>query len=282
MKLDRFTLLILFVLTFALIFVYTTVPNSSIKESANWNLLTLGALSGFVFLAITQKGFIESFKIQSGAQFFSQMIMGLFLGIILSIFSSFIVATSGALINLTSSISFGSIVASTSSEIFFIGIIQPLSETILMVIGLYIVYNFLKESKLPFAKPIAILLVSLGFTALHFVVLGRGNYEYSVDGFLSFIFDMKNFGTTGYTGALPILVLSIGWSILAFGYQSYVIVWFAHMANNLMALYFAGVTGDSLFILNTIVLMFIMVGIIVFSKYGVQNIYDFKLSRVLS
>lgn len=281
MKIDRSTQLILFILAFAMLFVFTTSDQSQIKESANWNLLAVGAFGSFILVATTNKEFLPWFRIASSLEFLQDITIGLITGFLLAFAASYVVSGVHAVVNLSQTVTFASLAASTSSEIFFIGLIQPLTETMILVASILMISRFLARQKIPFSKVWAILIVAIAFTGLHFLILGKGNYEYSVDGFVRFIFDTSNYGTAGYTGALPILILAIGWGILAITYRSYVVAWFAHEANNLMALFFAGLTGDSAIVFNIIVLIMVLTAGFMIFKYRFKPFEEFSLRRVL-
>ncbi|MHA1835255.1 MAG: hypothetical protein ACTSV7_14870 [Candidatus Baldrarchaeia archaeon] len=279
--LDNIFVQIVIFLGLAMLFLNTVSPFETTKIASQWNLNLLGVLGAVVLFTFTEKKevFDDFFRLKDYREFFSRFASGLLWGIVTIVFLALTVKSFAYLTNI-----FGSIPATTLASLskegaIFVVLVQPLTETILLVAGVLFLFSVLRNN-IPFAMPIAIVSIALLFAAFHFAVEGKNYYEYSFSGFLNFIGDVKGYGREDYHGGFPFVMLGIFWISLAIIYKSFVEPFAAHLTYNFLVLFFNSNTPEVVEFLSLIgLLLLIVFGFVayftrleMFNKYKVERL----------
>ena len=275
---------IIFFLAFALLFVYTITPGSAIQDMSLWNLLLLGTIGSVVLVASTNKQAVEWFRLKSTSQFFSHFTIGIILGVVVTFAVSYLITGLSMLYNVLGAIPYSTLASMGTGDFLFTVIIQPMTETLLIVSGVLFLAAALKKYKIPQHKVIAIILIMVVFAAFHFTTRGAQYYDSSLTGFINFIGDTEGWGTAAYHGAFPQFLLGIFWAILALGYQSYIVPFAAHLANNLLAVMFAiqavAAGNEVMIFANAIALAAIVIVAVVVYKTQLKGLNEFRAKAV--
>ncbi len=289
----KFTVGLVFFLSLLMLFLYTTteITNPQIRDSSLWNLVLLGTL-GSLIVASTTENLGLWFTVNNPKQLINQAVVGTVLGLIVAYVVVGVIYGFQYLFSLISVIPVSVLSSMSFSEAFFTVVIQPVTESILLVSSLLFFRNvFLGffKSKL-IAVVLAILLVSVMFSGLHFTARQKQAtsmgvefpYENTFNGFLEFVFDWSNFGSSDYYGAFPQLVLGVFWSLIILLYESAVLGMFSHIASNWLVLYFANVSGDASIVVSVVGVVLVVLTLFVLWKQQLKPFEDYSVKRVVS
>lgn len=265
-----FTTVVIGLLAFALLFFYLNAPDPDTRTFALFNLLLLG---GFGTYAILGKGDSFFFEPKNGKDVVNDTAVGTIVGIVAIVVVIFGLGASGALHNLFGSVSPSETPTITSDVQLFIQVIQPLTETVLLL-G---IFNFVRKAVAGFSKqlanPIALLFSIFAFAVFHFIAYSAGNFPYNINGFVSFAISAN--------GALAQLILGLVLLAGAAACRSWLVPFVAHLVYNSYAVarLWTGF-GDTLVLLvlgSTIALT-----VIVYYRNGLSEIKTFKPERIWS
>jgi hypothetical protein len=281
---------IYFLLALALLFLFQNNPTATVKEMANFNLLLIGGVGVLAITAISKKKEQVFYEVKNAKDFFGDAALGVIFGGL-----SFLII-GGALVGLQGITSLlgsvgGEVIAQfNSTQLFFVAVIYPVTETIILVGGTLFLYNFIKNVKfIPFKKIVSAFAIILLFASFHFNSIGKNYYEYSASGFINFVGEMRNLnlpscniseaGQACYSGALPVFLLGLFWVALALAFKSWVVPAFAHITWNTVT---TGMGTSWASILPTIAILLVGIVLIVAIRHkGFQELKTFDLTEVL-
>ncbi len=275
-------------LGFTLLFIYTTAQLEPIRQSSQWNLNLFAAILSILLFSISKEKslFTEYFSADSLREIADKFAVGLVWGVIGVFAMNFFLRGVFALqelilVNLFGSVSPTFLASLSSYSSFFVIIVQPFSETLLLGTGILMIYSFLKHTRFPMPMLSALLLAAIMFSAFHFVSQGRLSYESSFSGYLNYIGDMKNYGMANYTGGMPLLFLGLFWGALFIVYKNFLECAGAHTSNNFLAMFLAtGVAASVMAFVNIVGLFFVVLIGFAFWKGKFSKFQDFRLQEL--
>ncbi len=276
-------LYLVFLVTISSLFLFTVSPELSTREASLWNLLLAGTVGSTILIFATRKKkeVGEYFDVPNQQKLFSRLSVGFVWGVLLIVTIGFLMSGISALNNLMGSITFAELGSIGNESVLFATLIQPITETFLVITAMIIISLILRSKKVPYPVITSIVIVSLVFAAFHFAVRGKEAYEYSIGGFISFVSDTKGIGTSAYVGAIPQLVMGFFFLGLAVVYKDFIIPMSAHIVNNTLALFFAPTSvlpDKSLLIIVAFVIAVIFLA--AFVKTRLVEISDVNLSNL--
>ena len=279
-------------LVLLLFFLFVNNPFAEVQAMANANLLLIGSL-GILIFGIGTDTF---FPIKGVRDLTSDAAVGLILGVIGVFAVNIILKGAQGIYNLTGTIQPTTLAAiTTGEELFFISIIYPLTETLILVGGGLWLYNVLKGIKgIPYPKVIAALVIVFLFAGFHFQAVavekairltGGPAFEYSLSGFVNFIGNIVPTTVTLSNGAqvpvlfsaFPQLLLGLYWIAIGYAFRSWIVPAFAHIVNNTVALVLLVGMSPFLFMLFVLYAGIIFV---VWQKNGLKELNTFSLKDV--
>ena len=271
-KRTNISVMIFVALAIVLFFLYINNPFSEVQEMANSNLILIGAIGILVVGGST--GLF--YDVNGRKDLVNDTAVGIILGF-LGVFLISIMLAGFGVLSLAGSISPASIASiSSSDQIFFIALVYPFTETLILIGGGLFLYNILKSIKvLPFPKLFAGFGIMFLFAGFHFTALSAGQYEYSFSGFINFIGNTENFASS----AFPQMLMGLYWVMLGFGFRSWIVPATAHVVNNTVSLY--TILGLNPVLIALFVLYIGIVGII-WWKTSFKEFSTFSVKEMLT
>lgn len=268
----------------AVLFFYTVSPLELSKIASLWNLLVFGTIgTTILFFSYSNKvkEFFYFFDVFSAKDFLNKFAVGIVWGVIGLFLVSSLVSGAKMLTTMFGSIPSSVLASVTTESALFVLIVQPLSETFLIVTVMLLIATLLKKKMGWNAWFTAIVFTGLLFSLFHFATYGKDFYAYSLNGFLRYLFDLSAYGTVNYHGGFTLMVLGMFWLTLAVLYEDFVVPMAAHIVNNLYVLFFtAGLppSVQSLVMTVAIVLVLVLVFNVFFTKLSAFD--DLKLKNL--
>lgn len=263
---NTISILMMFILSTILLFTFLSSPLENTKNASLFNLLLLGSLGSLVFFEVRKSGTIF-FNIRDTQDLINDTAVGTIAGVVAIAVIVIALSAHSAVYNLFGTITAGSIQQLAIEDQLFIQFIQPITETILLV-GLFRVMQEISKNNL-----VAFAVTALSFTLFHFNALGKDNFAYSANGFISFL--------TSSTGAFNSLILGLVLIASAIAFRSWIVAFIAHVIYNT---YTVAILWTGFF--NPLVLVtFLFLGGIVFITYkknGLRELNTFNWKYLVS
>lgn len=289
------------ILSIALLFLFTVAPQENVKISSQWNLLLLGSIgSGALFLFAQKRTiFKDYFEAPTLKIALNEFAVGMLFGIVTLFFVSFAVKTIISLDNLTGSFLVTDIGTLSTAGIFFTALVQPFTESILMVMLMLTLFVLFRERLkiIPFPLATAIIITFILFSSLHFtsqhqraLELGQTFFPFSFEGFFEFLTDTENFGKVDaagnplYKGGLVFLPMGLFWALIAALYRSFWVMAGAHtLYNTLIIAFIVPSTSPALGLAKVLIVVFILIilAAFVFGNAG-KVLRDVKHKAIIS
>jgi len=277
---DLVVFLVVFVAIFTLLF-FTISPDPEFIKIMNWNLLTISVFGSVAIIFAFQRKSVLWFPALTGPDILDSFTTGVFWGLITVLFISFSLMAQKVLVGLFSSINLSELGSIPfSSNVLIIILLQPIVETLLLLVGIIVLSEFLRKASIPFAGLLSVLFIALIFSLFHFSVQAQSfmalnkefPFEYNIDGFISFIF----------SAGFPQFVMGLLWGILLLIYKDYLTILIAHIVNNVLALHFSGMAvSDGLIALQLISLALIILFLIALLLYGLKPLFKVEFKNLI-
>ena len=232
MKSSDKTVSIFVILSILVAFFFLNSPLTQVKENSQFILLVFGAVVSLVLLT---KKHIDYFDTSSASTLVEKGSIGIVWGFLSMAIATFVIKSISAVYNLFGSVSAVSASAYGADLQFYTIWIYPIAETMILLGGVFALTDVLPKIrvwKINATIIAAFFAMMLIFGAFHFNDRGKDFFEFSANGLINFIGNTKDFGTNGYVGALPQVVLAGIWLISAYLYKNWLVPLFAHIASN--------------------------------------------------
>lgn len=282
---------LIFYLALFLIFFFTVGQDIEFQRVVDWNLLMIGSIGVFAIVLAKEKSIERVFDVYSGKEVLQQMTTGVLWGGLSIIIILLLGAGVNLMYNLLGTVNLDVVRFITSPfSVLGIALIQPITETLMVIVAVLFTSKAMQGMRIPFHPIIAVLLVSLLFSGMHFAIAmheaGLSGFdfpfEFSLSGFAEFIFNVSAIGTAEYVGGFPQLIMGIVWGLIALLYESFIIPIMAHLVYNSVVLYASmRVVGSALDTLNLMILVLFL--IIVFSvfKFKFEHFTRFRVRNII-
>ena len=274
MALFTITKSIFFGMALILLFLSLNNPFAEIQGLAEFNLFMMASAGMLVILPSSKQTWYE---IKDSKELINSYAVGLIIGVFGWFVINFMVQATSGVYNLLGTVSGQMLSAVDSTQLAFVAIIFPLTETIILVGGTLFLANFLK-GRIPFNKVVAGLAIILLFSGFHFNDRNDGQFEYSISGFVNFIGNVEGIGQPDYVGAFPQLLLGAFWVLMALSFKNWVVAWSAHSVSNLLSLFIIFGPEPFIFILGAV---YVGITLIVLQRGGFKFFNKFDLKGVL-
>ena len=229
------------IVLFMLLITYTIFPQSAFRENALWNIIAF--VIGIVGIIPHMNK--KWFTVRNPSQFNYLATIGILIGVVavpLVIIASNIASPGSTLLIAGDILPFASTLGQSTSDVFTMVILQPLSET--LVFGAVVLnLGLLLKDKLPKNFLFSIILVSLAFAMWHFAVKGAGIYALDPYGTIQFVI----------ARGAPFLLMGIIWGTMIVTLKDYVAATFAHIVTNFIAALYIAAGGNTANILPALV-----------------------------
>ena len=206
-------------------FLYWNSPDAAIKQLSQLVLFLLVSGS-FLFIIFLTTPSLKVIQLEGAKEFFDEYTSGLLFGVGIAGASAMLAVGLDRIINFTGSITAMSVAMMSDTSIVFLVYILPFMETMILV-GITVVLGSFLQKKIPYSYVLSGIIASLVFAAFHFVAVSGGQFEYSINGFVDFVFSIDG-GLIHFSFGLVSVVLFLG-------YKSYILPFAAHHLNNLFS-----------------------------------------------
>lgn len=253
------------ILAVMLLFFVVVAPNENTKIASQWNLLLFGTLGSTVItFSIKKKGlFKQYFEVGGLRKVAEHLAVGFLYGFPTLIFINAVVNTIQYLDNLTTSYNVLDLGTLTTTETIFTTLVQPFSESILMITLILVLYTLFKNyiKIVPFPLAVSVMIVFIIFASFHFTIQGSNFYPRSLSGFIEFLTDTTGLGTPNYHGGLVFIPMGLFWGVLGVVYRSFWVMAGAHVSYNALVtlLFVETLQNVSGFTVNLILLLLLIV-----------------------